>query len=284
VVQSPDGVERSITVLAKVMAGQRVIGHADIMEWLRSRPRNELVDRSRYYKPNKQTLFWKLPDFLFDPSDVNELLNKVRGIQTLVLDLRGNTGGLEETERRFIAGLVGQGVKIADRKGRKKMEAMVAPSHGDRFTGKLIVLVDSKSASAAEIFARVVQIEKRGMVLGDRSGGRVRESQEFIHAVRLNTDYVFQYGAMVTISDLIMTDGKSLEGVGVMPDERILPSPADVAAGRDPVLARAAALAGIEMTAEEAGKIFPFEWPKAEMPIIGSWGRDQEKTFTGTDD
>jgi len=67
---------------------------------------------------------------------------------------------------------------------------------------------------------------------------------------------------------MIMADGQSLEGVGVIPNERILPSPADILQARDPVLARAAELGGVRMTPEEAGRILPFKWPKERMPEI----------------
>jgi C-terminal processing protease CtpA/Prc len=167
----------------------------------------------------------------------------------------------------FLGGFFDHDVKIDDRKGRKELKPEIAKTRGRKaFSGKLIVLVDSKSMSAAEIFARVIQLEKRGAVLGDRTAGAVMESKRFVHAVELDRTNVTQYGAMVTVADLIMADGKTLENVGVTPDERILPTPADMAAGRDPVLARAAALAGVKMTPEEAGKIFPFEWPKERMP------------------
>jgi len=49
-----------------------------------------------------------------------------------------------------------------------------------------------------------------------------------------------------------MSDGKSLEGVGVQPDELLLPKPEDVAGKRDPVLARAAAMLGTDLDPAKA--------------------------------
>lgn len=68
------------------------------------------------------------------------------------------------------------------------------------------------------------------------------------------------YGFSITIADVIMSDGKTLEKVGVTPDELVLPTPADLAAGRDPVLVHAAQLAGLKLDPIEAGKMFPFKW------------------------
>jgi hypothetical protein len=59
-----------------------------------------------------------------------------------------------------------------------------------------------------------------------------------------------------------MGDGKSLEKVGVIPDEVKLPTPAELAAKLDPVLAYAASLAGVTISPEKAGAMFPIEWRK----------------------
>jgi hypothetical protein len=79
---------------------------------------------------------------------------------------------------------------------------------------------------------------------------------------QVGVDVVVFYGASVTVSDLIMSDGNSLEHVGVTPDEVKLPTAEDIAAGRDVVLAYAASLGGVTLDPLEAGKVFPLEIKK----------------------
>jgi C-terminal processing protease CtpA/Prc len=138
---------------------------------------------------------------------------------------------------------------------------VIAKSRGaDAFAGKLIVLVDAASGSCAEMLARIVQLEKRGTVIGDRSAGAVMEARMFEAGQEGTPGSIMLYGFAVTSADMLMSDGKSLETVGVTPDELLLPTGQDLALGRDPVLARAAKLAGIELDPGAAGKLFPFEW------------------------
>ncbi len=79
-------------------------------------------------------------------------------------------------------------------------------------------------------------------------------SRQFGHTVGIGA--MAFYGASITVSDVRMADGGSLEKTGVVPDELALPSPDDLAASRDPVLARAVALAGGDITPEQAGALF----------------------------
>jgi carboxyl-terminal processing protease len=188
------------------------------------------------------------------------MVGKARKHKALILDLRGNPGGSVETLKYLIGGCFEKEIKIGDRIGRSEQKPMIAKLHGHPFTGKLVVLVDSKSASAAELFARVVQIEKRGTVLGDLSSGSVMEAKHYSYKAGIDT--VVFYGASITDADIVMTDGKSLEHNGVVPDEIMLPSAEDLANGRDPVLARAVEKVGGKLDPEAAGKLFPYEWAK----------------------
>jgi carboxyl-terminal processing protease len=142
---------------------------------------------------------------------------------------------------------------------RRGEKVLVAKSQGNgAFTGQLIVLVDSLTSSAAEILARTVQIEHRGMVLGDRSAGSVMGAK--FYPLKEGIGLVIPFGIELTEEDLILTDGKSLEKQGVVPDVMLIPTAADIAEGRDPVLARAAELAGAKPDSASAGKMFPYEW------------------------
>jgi carboxyl-terminal processing protease len=186
-------------------------------------------------------------------------MDKARKCKALILDLRGNGGGYEETLLRLIGNLFERDVTLGDAIERKGHKVIVAKTRGkDAFKGQLVVLVDSGSGSSAELLARVVQLEKRGTVVGDRSAGAVMRAQHISYTE--GQDTVVFYGLSVTVADLIMTDGKSLEKVGVTPDELLLPTPEDLAAQRDPVLSRAAALIGIKLEAERAATLFPVEW------------------------
>ena len=146
-------------------------------------------------------MIMKLPGFLQPDLDAQEMIGKARKHSGLIVDLRGNPGGAESTLQDLLSSVFESDVKIADRVARGGTTPVMAKSnHYNAFTGRLIVLVDSGSASAAELFARVIQIEKRGTVQGDRTSGSVMEAKYYTHRTGLNP--VFFYGTSVADADL----------------------------------------------------------------------------------
>jgi len=262
-IRKPNGQEAELPIRAKVMALKRVMDLTgnDIFQLIRESENDTHFNRHRFFEIGDDVLIWKMPNFEFEEDQVDDIMSKARKHKALIVDLRGNPGGYVVTLQRLAGYFFDHDVQIAALKGRKEMKPQQAKTRGDKtFKGQLVVLVDSRSASAAEIFSRLIQLEKRGTVIGDRSAGAVMQSQELPHSSGI--DVVAFWGVSISDADVIMADGKSLERSGVMPDELLLPTPADLAALRDPVLARAAQLVGAKLDGEKAGGIFPIEWRK----------------------
>ncbi|HEX8476553.1 MAG TPA: S41 family peptidase [Pyrinomonadaceae bacterium] len=262
-IRKPDGKEMQMVVAAKVKTSKRVTdltNNDEIWHLIRESQNEDRLNAHRYYLP-EDLMIWKMPQFDMAEADVDTMADKFRKRKALILDLRGNGGGLVKNLERLVGYFFDKDIKIADLKGRKEMKPMMAKTRGDKaFKGELVVLIDSESGSASELFARIIQLEKRGKVIGDKSAGAVMQSKHLSH--QMGVDIIVPYGVSITDADVIMSDGKSLEHVGVTPDEVILPTAADLAAGRDPVLARAAELIGLNLSPEKAGSMFPIEWRK----------------------
>jgi carboxyl-terminal processing protease len=202
----------------------------------------------------------KLTSFAIEPRDADRLFDAALDkASSLIIDLRGNPGGFVKTLEHVASRLFDQELKIADVKGRRAMKPLTAKKRKNPFAGKVVLLVDANSASASEVLARVMQLEGRGTVIGDRSAGSVMQGVRAAGALEGLEGFIL-FEVSVTNADLIMKDGKSLEHVGVTPDELMLPAAADLAAGRDPVLARAVALLGGTLDPAAAGKLFPVQW------------------------
>ena len=264
-IQDLSGTHRDLAVAAKIRQGKVLVdvtgggGAQDIWDIVRDEETQEHLLRPRYLEVGDKLLVVKVPEFMLSADDTDRIISKARKYPNLIFDLRGNPGGAVESLKYLIGGVFDKQIKIADRVGRKETKPEYSKPMHDNFSGKLIVLVDARSASAAEIFARIIQLEKRGIVVGDLSSGSVMEAKHYDE--RMGADTVIFYGASITEYDLIMTDGRSLEHRGVTPDEVVLPTAADLALGKDPALARAAKNMGVSLTPEQAGKAFPYEWP-----------------------
>ena len=253
--QSPGDTVRSVVVQSQVTPHPPIMDltHGDdIWQLIREEQNWARANRSVLWEFGSDVLVWKLPNFLTDDREIDRWVKRAQSFKALVLDLRGNPGGLESTLLRLAGNLVG-----ADTFGVRRMRDKTEPLRtrpGPRFTGTVVAVVDAQSASAAEILAYLLQLRNRGSVVGDRTAGAVMESRGYEH--RVGTEVAVFYYTAMTSADLVFSDGTRLEGRGVIPDEVVLPSGADLAHRRDPALARAITLAGHAITPEAAGDLF----------------------------
>ena len=163
-------------------------------------------------------------------------VDSFRAVDGVVVDLRGNTGGMGA----MVAGVAGHFLERRDTlalmRDRRNLLAVAANprlvSADARpvrpFSGPLAVLVDELTASASEVFAGGMQALGRARVFGSRSMGAVQGAEW----ARLPNGDVL-YHAVMSIS---LPRGGTLEGDGVAPDEPVAPTRGDLLAGRDPVM------------------------------------------------
>jgi carboxyl-terminal processing protease len=182
-------------------------------------------------------------------AQVNEPIAKAvdafRGTDGLIFDLRGNPGGLAG----MISGIAGHIIERADLIGTMRtrqvpqLKFIVNPRTSTTdgrsvkpFSGPVAIIVDEMTASASECFAGGLQDLGRVRVFGRTSMGQALPAM----TKRLANGDVLEYA----IGDFVTSKGRSLEGVGVVPDEMQPLSLASLAAGRDDSLR--AALAWID--------------------------------------
>lgn len=260
-VRDPSGQVRNVDAMAKEKEVPLLLTGVDRWRAGLDRQENLRQTEPRWVDFGDKLMILRLSNFMINEVAADGMAETARPYGTLIVDLRGNPGGALKGLKRFVGDLFEQDIKIGDEVKRDKTTTEVTEGrHDSAFKGKLLVLVDSESASAAEIFSRVIQLEKRGTVIGDVTSGSVMAAQFRSHLY--GTHQVITYGLELSMADYIMKDGVSLEHVGVIPDEKMLPTQQDVAAGRDPVLAAAAEKAGVHLTPEKAAELFPFDWPR----------------------
>ena len=101
-----------------------------------------------------------------------EKLSK-QGMRNLILDLQGNGGGYLQAAVNIANEFLQKGDLIVYTEGRRmQRNEYKAKGNGKFLDGKIVVLIDEYSASAAEIVTGAIQDQDRGMVVGRRSFGK----------------------------------------------------------------------------------------------------------------
>lgn len=142
-------------------------------------PRAEVPTNSVYYSfmLNPTTGFILIKDFGETTADEFEkavATLKKQGMKQLVLDLRGNGGGVLDAAIGICRQLLGPDQLIVSQKGRDgRDENQTRTSKGAQLDPfPLVILINRGSASASEIVAGAVQDHDRGLVVGQTSWGK----------------------------------------------------------------------------------------------------------------
>jgi carboxyl-terminal processing protease len=167
-------------------------------------------------------------------------VDRFRSADGIVLDLRGNPGGLAA----MMSGISGHFMsdpgtllgRMQTRQGQLEFRPnpRLSTSDGRRvvpFAGPVAILVDELTASASECFTGALQSLGRARVFGRQTMG---EALPALTMQLPNGDVLIH-----AIGDFVTATGRSMEGGGVTPDEPITLTPAALAEGRNPDLAAA---------------------------------------------
>lgn len=191
--------------------------------------------KSFLLKGNKTIGYISLPAFYEDwknekgvngcANDVAKEIIKLKkeNIEGLILDVRFNSGGAVQ-EAVELAGIFLDGGPVAQYKsGEGEINALKDINKGTVYDGPLLVLVNGYSASASELFAAALQDYNRAIIVGSPTYGK-STTQVILPldtAVFFNSDLSKSKAdnyIKITIAEIYRITGKSLQGVGVMPD------------------------------------------------------------------
>jgi carboxyl-terminal processing protease len=172
-------------------------------------------------------------------ADLDSILFASRGASGMIIDLRGNPGGIVGMVAGVSGHLLDTAVSLGTLRGRGSTIRFVANPRrvdGDGrpfppFAGPVAILTDELTGSTSEFFAAGMQARKRARIFGDRSAGqslpalmrRLPSGDVMLHAIADHEDPI----------------GRRIEGVGVRPDVMVPFTRSDLRAGRDPVVDRA---------------------------------------------
>jgi carboxyl-terminal processing protease len=205
--QGPDGssirlvVERGKEALAFSMVRREVFVH--------SVAASELLDPARRIGYLRLSSFQK--QTATEVKAAIQKLSQPTPLAGLVLDLRGNPGGLLDAAVQVANQFVGEGVMVRTR-GRAwgqswNHESTIQPL----WTFPLAVLVDGDSASASEILAGALRDHKRGVLIGTRTYGK--GSVQSIFPLQSQ-----RTGLRLTTAKFYSPSDRAYELVGVQPD------------------------------------------------------------------
>jgi carboxyl-terminal processing protease len=149
----------------------------------------------------------------------------------LILDLRGNPGGLLNATVSVADMFLDEGVILFEVGRNGQEQAFNATGGGEAVVIPLVVLVNQFSASGAEVLAAAVQDNGRGVLLGEKTFGK--------GAVNVARQLRDGGALFVSIARWLTPERIQIDGVGIHPDVEVALSDEDIDMRRDTQLLRA---------------------------------------------
>ncbi len=165
--------------------------------------------------------------------DLKELLSeKPVG---LILDLRGNGGGLLDTSVEIASQFIEDGVIVYEEYGDDSRRTFNAKRGGLATDIPMVVLINEGSASASEIVAGAIQDYERGLLVGTTSFGK--------GSVQVPTVLDNEQGAVrITVARWLTPNERTIHQTGLIPDIEVEITEEDFSENRDPQLDKAVEL------------------------------------------
>ncbi len=164
---------------------------------------------------------WVLPQM----QKLRDAIQNFKSAKGIIFDLRGNAGGLGAMTTGLAGLLVQEETSLGTNSNRTDKTDLIVYPQENAFSGKIVILTDSGTGSASEVFTAGMQGIKRAKVVGNTTAGAVLPSV----IEKLPTGATFLYA----ISDYKSPDNTLIEGRGVKPDLEVNLTRKTLLKGRD---------------------------------------------------
>jgi len=177
-------------------------------------------------------VYLRLTSFTPEPAKwLADQVTRNKSAKAIVLDLRGNSGGSTESQMKvFELFFSSKAVFGKFRFQTGKEYTLKTGGSKSAYRGRMLVLTDHFTQSAAEVFAMAIQETGRGVVVGQHSNGGVLLGNHF----KLPNGFDLH----IAVADFYTAKGIRLEGRGVIPDVPVAPTAKDFRENKDTVLVR----------------------------------------------
>ncbi len=219
-VQKASGTQETIAITRDVVVVEETYARGAVLSRKPGQPAYGYIHLPSFYGgkgPGQRTA----------SSDVRRLLGdlKARKVAGVVIDLRGNGGGLLGDAIEMTGQLIDEGPVVQVQDNRGKRDVLSDDRPGIDYDGKVVVLVDRFSASASEIVAGALQDYSRALVVGTGPTHGKGTVQTLADLDRTTGGKIELGSLKVTIQQFFRVTGSSTQREGITPDI-VLPDPA----------------------------------------------------------